>query len=201
MAKPGPKPKPTALRIFEGNPGRLPLPENEPKPEKPDNLEYVDWLRTETCEYMSGDGKFPLSNIALKIWDELSVQLDALGILTSIDMNKFGRYCETFSRWLKMKAFIDKNGETYPIYGTLYDTDSDGVTTCKKVLKKVALFPQVGLYVKLAGELRKYEEEFGIGAASRTRIQTIVKLGNAAQAQDDHDFDYASKDGHLAVVK
>lgn len=34
MAKRGRKPKPTALKIFEGNPGKRPLPKNEPKPSK-----------------------------------------------------------------------------------------------------------------------------------------------------------------------
>jgi hypothetical protein len=57
----------------------------------------------------------------------------------------------------------------------------------------------VTIYLKLTEALRKYEEEFGIGAASRTRIQTIVKLGNIPD--DDHDFDYAKKDRHLSAVK
>ena len=30
--KPGPKPKPTALKIAQGNPGHRPLPKNEPRP-------------------------------------------------------------------------------------------------------------------------------------------------------------------------
>lgn len=196
MAKSGPKPKPTALRIFEGNPSNAPLPINEPMPARADNLSYVDWLNN-NCDYMDGEGKFPLSDISQKVWDELSIQLDALGILTKIDFNKFGRYCESFARWLKMKSFIDKNGETYPVYGTLYETTSDGKTICKKVLKKVVTFPQVGLYLKLSSELRKYEEEFGIGAASRTRIQTIVKIGSANVIDDDHNFDYSAKEKPL----
>ncbi len=32
MGKRGPKPKPTQLRVLEGNPGRLPINHNEPKP-------------------------------------------------------------------------------------------------------------------------------------------------------------------------
>jgi phage terminase small subunit len=30
--KPGPKPKPTELKIIEGNPGKRPLNKNEPRP-------------------------------------------------------------------------------------------------------------------------------------------------------------------------
>lgn len=198
MSKPGPKPKPTAIRVFEGNPGNLPLPENEPKPKRSEDLECSDWMEPD-CPYMTGEGKFPLHEISKKIWDEMALQLDMLGVLTAVDLDKFSRYCETFARWLKMKAFIDKNGETYPVYGTAYVTQQDGTTTMDKVLKHIKMFPQVTLYVKLAGELRKYEEEFGIGAASRTRIQTIVKLGNVPD--DEHDFDYAKKDRHLSAVK
>ena len=33
MATRGRKPKPTALKVLEGNPGKRPLNENEPKPE------------------------------------------------------------------------------------------------------------------------------------------------------------------------
>lgn len=203
MTRPGPKPKPTALRIFEGNPSNVPLPMHEPKPQKPNALNYVNWLDG-NAEYMVGDNQFSVEGVAKMVWDEMVNQLDALGILTNIDMNKFGRYCDTFARWLKMKAFIDKHGETYPVYGTVYETDVNGKTTCKRVLKKVAVFPQTGMYLKLAADLRKYEEEFGIGAASRTRIQTIVPIGalNASsKAKDEHDFDYASQDGYLDEKK
>ncbi len=198
MSKPGPKPKPTAIRVLEGNPSNAPLPENEPKPKKADELANAEWMEAD-CPYMSGDGRFPLHEISKKIWDEMAPQLDLLGVLTSVDLDKFSRYCETFARWLKMKAFIDKNGETYPVYGMVYLSQPDGSTKMEKVLKQVKMFPQVTLYVKLAGELRKYEEEFGIGAASRTRIQTIVKLG--AVPDDEHDFDYAKKDRYLSAVK
>jgi hypothetical protein len=29
----GPKPKPTSLKLVQGNPGKRPIPEDEPKPE------------------------------------------------------------------------------------------------------------------------------------------------------------------------
>lgn len=34
MAITGPKPKPTAIKILEGNPGKRPLNLNEPKPQR-----------------------------------------------------------------------------------------------------------------------------------------------------------------------
>lgn len=199
MSPPGPKPKPTAIRQLENNPSNAPYNEHEPKPKKAETLDPSDWMDPE-CPYMSGEGKFPLPDISRKIWDEMAPELDLLGVLKGIDFGKFSRYCETFARWLKMKAFIDKNGETYPVYGTVYVTNPEtNITKMEKTLKQLKMFPQVAIYLKLGDALRKYEEEFGIGAASRTRIQTIVKFGDVPD--DEHDFDYAKKDRHLSAVK
>lgn len=213
MTTPGPKPKPTPIRVFEGNPGNLPINQNEPQPQKAESLECVDWLLSE-CEYMALD-KFPTGEVARMIWAKLAPELDRLGVLTEIDRDKFGRYCDTFARWLKMKAFIDRNGEAFPIYGGQFEPmknpdgspvfrpDGSQAHEYKKVLKRMQMFPQVAIYAKLADQLRRYEEEFGIGAASRTRISTIVKnsLNNGGQSNGEKKpFDYASERG-LRMVK
>ena len=46
MATRGRKPKPTALKVLEGNPGKRPLNENEPKPERK-APECPSWLEPE----------------------------------------------------------------------------------------------------------------------------------------------------------
>lgn len=205
MSKPGPKPKPTAIRIFEGNPGNLPLNEHEPEPEEIANIEtYVDWMDSD-CVYMQLE-KFPLHEVAKLVWDKVAPELTRLGVLTEVDRYKFARYCETFARWLKMKAFIDRNGEAFPVYGgqfePMYDSDGQPILKAdgsvqhqfKKYLKKMSTFPQVALYLKCADQLRKYEEEFGIGAASRTRIQAVVKsaLQEGGEKAID-EFNYAAQ--------
>lgn len=211
MSKPGPKPKPSAIRKFEGNPGNLPINELEPKPETVDSMEYADWMEPD-CEFMNLE-KFPLHEVAKIVWDEYSTQLIALGVLTKVDKGKFARYCETFARWLKMKAFLDRHGETYPVYGgqfepvkdaqgnLVYKEDGSVKHEFKKYLKQMRAFPQVQMYTKLMESLRKYEEEFGIGAASRTRIQVVVEsaLTGGEKKDDDHDFDYARRGGLRAV--
>lgn len=212
MSKPGPKPKPTAIRKFEGNPGNLPLNDYEPDPDDIKNIEaHVDWMDGD-CEYMRLE-KFPLHEVSKLVWDRAAPELVRLGVLTEVDRYKFARYCETFARWLKMKAFIDKNGEAFPIYGGQFEPvyDDDGFPVMKpdgsgvkhqfkKYLKRMSAFPQVAIYMKCADQLRKYEEEFGIGAASRTRIQTIVKSaleGGGAEERDE--WDYASHRGLRSV--
>ncbi len=72
---PGPPPKPTALRILEGNPSKRPLPVNEPKPMG--IAERPAWLRPE----------------GVAVWDELAPRLGRVGLLTPVDADQFGVFC------------------------------------------------------------------------------------------------------------
>lgn len=75
MAIRGRKPKPTHLKLIEGNPGERPLNENEPKPE--------------------GDVLKPrfLKGRAAAIWDEYAPELIRLNVLTSVDAHMFATWC------------------------------------------------------------------------------------------------------------
>jgi len=72
MAITGPKLKPTAIKILEGNPGKRPLNLNEPKPLQI-APECPDWLLDE----------------AKKEWKRLAPELERLGLLTILDMAAF----------------------------------------------------------------------------------------------------------------
>ena len=72
MAQSGRKPKPTAIKKLEGNPGKRQLNENEPKPVKK-APKCPMWLETE----------------AKKEWRRTARQLEDLGILTEVDMAAF----------------------------------------------------------------------------------------------------------------
>lgn len=64
----GRKPKPTAVKALEGNPGKRPLPKNEVKPKSP--------------------VKRPRGLVggARKFWDEHAAELEALGVATGWDV-------------------------------------------------------------------------------------------------------------------
>lgn len=96
MAVRGRKPKPTALKILEGNPGKRPLNENEPKPPKA-NLRCPSWLEPE----------------AKKEWKRLSVSLEAMGVLTEADISAFAGYCQAYARWREAEEFISKHGSIF----------------------------------------------------------------------------------------
>ena len=107
MGKRGPKPKPSALRVFEGNPGHKPISKNEPKPK--------------------GKSKAPrwLNDGAKKVWVEVAPKLEAIGLLTDVDARAFANYCRLASMaqiayderdlnlWLRLIAEQRKHGADF----------------------------------------------------------------------------------------
>ena len=93
MAQRGRKPKPTVVKILEGNPGKRALNEKEPKP-KNKAPKCPSWLDKE----------------AKKEWRRISKQLEEMGVLTEVDMAAFSGYCEAYSRWKEAEEFISKHG-------------------------------------------------------------------------------------------
>ncbi len=93
MAQSGRKPKPTALKVLEGNPGKRPLNTKEPKP-KSNAPKCPTWLEVE----------------AKKEWRRMSKQLELMGLLTEVDMAAFAGYCQAYARWKEAEEFISKHG-------------------------------------------------------------------------------------------
>lgn len=93
MAQRGRKPKPTAIKVLEGNPGKRELNLNEPIPEKK-APRCPSWLEPE----------------AKKEWRRMVKQLEKLGILTEVDMAAFAGYCQAYARWKEAEEFITKHG-------------------------------------------------------------------------------------------
>ena len=96
MATRGRKPKPTALKLLEGNPGHRKLNEFEPKP--PDNIpECPEWLEED----------------AKQEWNRLGKMLGEMGILTEVDMTAFAGYCQAYARWKEAEEYLSENGATF----------------------------------------------------------------------------------------
>lgn len=83
MAAPGPKPKPTAQKKLEGNPGKRALNKDEPKlppalPEPPETL---------TAD-------------ALVEWNRIAPELFTAKILTNADRAALAAYCQAWGDWV-----------------------------------------------------------------------------------------------------
>ena len=93
MAARGRKPKPTALKVLEGNPGKRPLNDHEPIPPKGE-FKCPSWLLPE----------------AKKEWKRLASSLEAMGVLTMADLTAFAGYCQAYARWKEAEEFITQHG-------------------------------------------------------------------------------------------
>jgi len=93
VAQRGRKPKPTAIKKLEGNPGKRKLNNNEPAPRK----------RAPKCPSW-------LDDEAKKEWRRLAKSLESIGVLTEVDRAAFAGYCEAYARWKESEEFISKHG-------------------------------------------------------------------------------------------
>lgn len=96
----GRRPKPTAVKKLAGNPGKRPLPKNEPQPKRGLPARPKHLTREAGVEFT-----------------RLAAELDQLGLLAKIDLTSFVIYCETFATWIRAKRKIAKHGFTYKAAG------------------------------------------------------------------------------------
>src|SRR3989337_534358 len=96
MGRRGPPPKPTALKLLQGNPGQHRLNQAEPKPASvvPNR---PGWL---------------LPN-AKREWSRLVQELQELGLLTNLDRAALAGYCQAYARAIRAEAVIEEKGETF----------------------------------------------------------------------------------------
>ena len=87
------KRKPTVLKKITGNPGKRPLPENEPEP-----LQVL----AEPPRHLRAPAK--------KIWLFLAKRLYRVGLLTELDLFTLEEYCQYFVNWRKAMKDVDKRG-------------------------------------------------------------------------------------------
>jgi P27 family predicted phage terminase small subunit len=80
----GRKPKPTALKRLEGNPGKRPIRGDEPQPPR---------------SQPSCPGH--LSPAARAEWARLAQSLNGIGLLTQVDRAALAAYCQAYGRWVE----------------------------------------------------------------------------------------------------
>ena len=80
----GRKPKPTALKLIEGNPGKRPINGHEPKPS----------AARPTCPSH-------LSPTAKAEWKRLAGELHRIGLLTQADRTALAAYCQAYGKWVE----------------------------------------------------------------------------------------------------
>lgn len=155
MSKTGRPRKPTALKVLEGNPGKRPLPQNEPKPAPVVNIpKPPPWLNS--------DGK--------KAWKRLAPELQRLGLLTVVDMEAFAAACQSYGIWVECERFFKKkNPETGEPYGRTYEY------TNKAGAVNIVPRPEVRIGQQAIKNFIALMTEFGLSPSSRAGLD--IKTG------------------------
>jgi P27 family predicted phage terminase small subunit len=130
MGHRGPPPKPTALKLIAGNPGKKALPKDEPKPK----VELPSKPRHLTTEASSE-------------WDRLAPVLMRLKLLTRLDRAAFAAYCQAWARHVEAEEQLAKasalafthNG--YPIVNPWLTISNQAVEQMRKFLGEFGLTP------------------------------------------------------------
>jgi len=114
MGKRGPKPKPTYLKLLEGNPGKQAVPRKEPKPE--------------------GVGRMPgwLHEIAKRFWRRRAPELERLGLLTASDSETFAAVCQDYALWQVAEKELAKGGAVLTAKNSGYEMPSPWVAIAKQ---------------------------------------------------------------------
>lgn len=152
----GRRPKPTALKILQGNPGKRSLNANEPQPcgipACPPNLD------TE----------------ARKEWKRVSAELLACSLLTSVDRAILAAYCEAWSRWYsatkELRDLAKDKGRS-----VLVIASKNGIAIQN---------PLIGIINVAADQMRKFSIELGMTPAARSRINVDPAVKSADPFED-----------------
>lgn len=126
----GRRPKPTALKLLAGNPGRRPLNADEPQPRAgvPDCPSHLD-------------------KEAKAEWERISVELELAGLLTQVDRAALAGYCQTWSRWVeaskKIKKFgtVVKSPSGYPMQSPYFSIEQQAMKQMRSFLVEFGMTP------------------------------------------------------------
>lgn len=98
MGKRGPAPKPTNLKLLQGNPGKRPVNKSEPQFTK-----YDEPPKPPT--HLNKYGK--------KEWKRILPVLMNVGLLTEADYATLAAYCQAYGTWVEAEKLIKEKGFTY----------------------------------------------------------------------------------------
>ena len=145
----GRKPKPSALKLVTGNPGRRRLPASEPKPKQ---------SASSAPTFLSTDARTE--------WRRVMPMLVANGIMTGLDRAALAAYCQAYGRWAQAERALadDATADLKARFGLLSETSNGN-----KIQN-----PLVGIANKAARDMVRYASEFGMSPAARARVASEI---------------------------
>lgn len=140
----GRKPRPTAIKILEGEPNKDRINLREPKPK----------LGRPTCPaHLSGAARYE--------WRRIVPELEALGLLTQIDRAALAAYCQAYGRWVIAERKLSQ----------LSSMSADKMAYLYKTTNgNLIINPLLSVANKAMEHMHKFLVEFGMTPSSRSRI-------------------------------
>jgi P27 family predicted phage terminase small subunit len=164
----GRRPKPTAQKIIEGNPGKRKLNDKEPQP-------------------AAGEPAMPdgLGAVAQVEWKAIVPELLRIKVLSKLDGKALGGYCAAYERWLLAEKDVAKYGIT------IEEPVIDSATGFQRKLRgryvvRLKRNPAITTSNDAMKMMKSFLVEFGMTPASRSRLKT--EDGEKAQDPADQYF-------------
>ncbi len=176
MAKRGPAPTPKSILKARGS-HRANRKVQEPEPDQ-----------------LIPDPPRPLRGPALKMWNDLSVQLDAMKVMTVADGNALHRYCTLWARWARLMDKLDADEEAEEKGGTPAEFFESTGDKGQRVIKE---HPAVKIAATYANQLLRLEQEFGLTPSARTGLQ-VNKVGKPKGGKKNKGDYFAAVDARGA---
>jgi len=137
------RPKPTALKLVAGNPGKRAVNKREPKPKR-----------------ASPTAPSHMSTKAKAAWKRLAALLDRMGVLTEADGMALERLCEVYTEILEYRELVSTHGATYTTTSTQGEPSLKGS-------------PCVAMLADADRRFRAWLIEFGLTPAARAKVTRI----------------------------
>ena len=136
-----PRPTPTRLKLVRGNPGKRPLPKNEPKP------------KAAPIKAPAG-----MSRGAIKYYASVATMLSDVGVLTVLDVPMLVLYCEACARWAAANKQIKKHGPVvvtksgFPVQSPYVAISNKAFDQMKSIMLEFGMSPASRTRVEMAGK-------------------------------------------------
>lgn len=162
------------------------MPTRGPKPTPTKILELRgSWLaktRTHEPKPPATIPKMPqeLDQQGRKIWRGLTRDLDAIGLLASLDQHALARYIQLWQRWQRLQTFIESHDETYAVMRRFtiqasYDSEGNAVPAREvEVFSHTAIRAETKTWLALSDRLLRLEQQFGLTPSARAAIGILL---------------------------
>lgn len=161
--KPGRAPKPSSLKLVQGNPGRRPIGNDEPLP-----------------EIVAPDCPAHLTPDARAEWDRIMPLLIRLKIVSEIDTAALALYCQSYGRWQEAERKIAE----------MKEKGGDGLLV-KAPSGYPIQNPYLAIANRAMEDCNKYLQQFGLSPAARTRVTVSLQgdlFGNEEAQRSKYYF-------------